>query len=329
MSFSDICIIGSSNIDFLIDSDNELKNDISVKGHIGVYPGGVARNIAVGLASFRQHLSLFTVLSKDILGNIIINSLDCDYINYDNSIVSKDSSFFCQISLKDCNIAVNDINNIDAIDEQYLKSHINVLEKSKLIVFDLNISIDSIEFLNLFSLNNGIKLFCDGTSSIKCNKISQFLKNIYMIKLNYCEAIELANCTLEKGVSEYLLIKKIQALGAQNICITLGKNGAILEYNNLIWKVSRNDFLNVSNAVGAGDFFYSALIYKFIVTNDWLESLVYANNISFYYLKFGRHYITSDIIMYAEKDDYSSVNIYKWETDKEQWSRISLKGIAQ
>lgn len=330
MAFYDICIIGSSNVDFLIDSDYEFKNDVSVKGQINVYPGGVARNIAVGLASFRQHLNLFTVLSKDIIGNIIINSLNCDYIDYKNSIISRNSSFFCQISLKDCNIAVNNINNIDEIDESYLKSHINVLGRSKLIIFDLNISVESISFLNLFSLKNGIKLFCDGTSAIKCNKIMQFLQNIYMIKLNYCEALELANCTLEQKISEYALIKKIQALGATNVCITLGKNGAILACNNLIWKVSRNDYLNTSNAVGAGDFFYSALIYRFIVTNNWLESLIYANNISFYYLKLGGHNITPNIIMCAENDDYSSVNIFRWEIDRAQWCRMSLKyGIMQ
>lgn len=325
MPYKSICVIGSSNVDLLINSNDELEFDISMKGHIKIYPGGVARNIAVGLASFYQKLTFLTVLSSDFLGEIIVSSLKREYINYEESIILDNSSFYCQVSSPNGNIAINDIGNIGAIDRNYLSNHLNLFDKSQLLIFDLNISIDCIGFLTSYCFPKGVKLFCDATSAIKCLKIRSFLQYIYMIKLNYCEATKLVGFTHTEKPSEYILIKKVQELGVRNVCITLGKNGAILACDNSIWKVSRNDFLNISDTVGAGDAFFAALIYKFITTNDWLKSLVFANNIGFYYLKRGEHNITQKVILCAEKDDSSSVSLYKWVINEQQWRVISLE----
>lgn len=328
MPYNGICVIGSSNVDLLINSDDELENDISMKGHIKVFPGGVARNIAAGLASFQQTLTFLTVLSSDVFGEIIVNSLNRAFINYDRSIILDNSSFFCQVSSPNGNIAINDINNIDVIDKNYLSNHLNEIDKSQLLIFDLNIGVESIDFLTSYCSSKGIKLFCDATSAVKCLKIRSYLQNVYMIKLNYCEATKLAGFIHNENISEFLVIKSVQELGAKNVCITLGKGGAILACNNSIWKVNRKDFLSVSNAVGVGDAFFAALIYKFVKTNNWAKSLIYANNIGFYYLKLGEHKITENVILCADEDDGSSVSLCQWIFDEQQWRAISLENLA-
>lgn len=104
---------------------------------------------------------------------------------------------------------------------------------------------------SIFEIENKFKcpIFLDS----KKRALSKFKKCI--IKINESEFI---SSDLDKG--------------NKNLIVTLGKKGA--RYNN---KIYPTDDIKVHDVCGAGDTFLSALVYKYITTEDMEESIRFAN----------------------------------------------------
>ena len=106
--------------------------------------------------------------------------------------------------------------------------------------------------------------------------IHELMKKADFIKLNdeeldeICESLNIG----AKSVQEQILELSKHA-GCSNICITLGKNGAILFTNE---KMYRNPGYKVvvKDTVGAGDSFLASLIHQFLLGKNPQEALDYS-----------------------------------------------------
>uniref|UniRef100_A0A2M4CRL9 Putative carbohydrate kinase n=1 Tax=Anopheles darlingi TaxID=43151 RepID=A0A2M4CRL9_ANODA len=104
--------------------------------------GGVARNIAEAIYKMYGNVHLITAVGNDRNGEYIRQLLpkQCD-----SSIIKTNDYATCNFSLLhdrqgDCRIIVGDMNAIQAIDPEWIKKNVHLLQQSPLTIIDANIS---------------------------------------------------------------------------------------------------------------------------------------------------------------------------------------------
>ena len=301
-----ICVVGASNIDIKIKTDNLVAN-IPLKGDIEISPGGVGYNISLGLSSFKMHNYLFTSFSNDILGEYLLHNLEPNFVDSTYSSKTKSSLFYCKISDSKHNYEINggDISTIDMLSNDF------VLSKFNTIIFDLNISEKDLESIINLKNQANIKMICDATSAVKCCKILKFISKLSLLKVNYDEALKLTKS--EKVISIQDLIIKLNQLSKGKILLTLGHYGLIFINNKLVTHVYRTDASETPNTIGAGDAVLASYIYCEHQKMSLEETLIFSNNIGFYYVKENSHLITENIIHRTMNDNLENVRIKRWD----------------
>lgn len=98
----------------------------------------------------------------------------------------------------------------------------------------------------------------------------------FLIKPNLDELCELFNADIKTPDEIVYYTKKLQQMGAQNVLISLGKDGALLlDKNGDIHRQTAPKGKTV-NTVAAGDSMIAGFIHKYIETKDYAVSLKFA-----------------------------------------------------
>lgn len=82
----------------------------------------------------------------------------------------------------------------------------------------------------------------------------------FLIKPNDTEASSLSGLPIEKPEDAVAAVRQIQALGPQNVVISLGKAGAIFSDGQLAW-LAESPLIEERNPIGAGDSMVGGLVY--------------------------------------------------------------------
>jgi len=86
------------------------------------------------------------------------------------------------------------------------------------------------------------------------------------------------NCIIKINEKEYLEIEKDTDKSIKNLIITLGCNGAkLIEYGKTKFELSVDNKIKNPDPIGAGDTFLSGFVSYFLKTNDFMESIRFAN----------------------------------------------------
>lgn len=175
------------------------------------------------------------------------------------------------------------------------------------IIFDLNISSESISYL----LNNiETKWICDATSVLKCDKLKKHLAKLYILKANYAEAIQIAG--LESACQIETLIDKLLFQGIKELYITLGNEGAIFANNNKKIYMKHRLPIYQCSPVGAGDVFLAAIIYGNLLKYNIYETLSYAIRLSYSFIKESIHQLNSNAIQNADQIPPEDIITFVW-----------------
>ena len=195
---------------------------------------------------------------------------------------------------------INDFVHIDGI------TRINVKVSSEIetaingigpIINDRNIK----ELINKISnIKNGDYLVLSGAipKSISCNIYLNIIKSIqnknvnvivdttnkalvntlvyhpFLVKPNLLELEEIFNVKIENYNELIFYAKKLNSMGAQNVIVSMDKGALILgDTINPTFIKSIQD--NVINTVGAGDSLIAGFLYKYLNSNDLIDSVKY------------------------------------------------------
>lgn len=103
-------------------------------------------------------------------------------------------------------------------------------------------------------------------------KLRQTFKGPIFIDTKKPDLIRFRGCFVKINESEYNQRKTIN----DTLIVTLGNKGAILK-QNLTEKNFPSSKVEVTDVCGAGDTFLAALVYKFLLTNNIDQSIIFAN----------------------------------------------------
>lgn len=98
----------------------------------------------------------------------------------------------------------------------------------------------------------------------------------FLIKPNIDELCDIFECEIKTQEEIIFYAKKLKDMGAKNVLISLGKDGALLLDSENKIHIKKPPKGNAVNTVAAGDSMIAGFIHKFIKTKNYKESLKFA-----------------------------------------------------
>ena len=262
------------SIDYVIKVDKLTTGNINRVNEEHVYPGGKGINVTRILKSLdNENIALGFV--SGFTGDYIINSLQ--ELNLKSDFI-KVKEGFTRINVKVKSEEETEINGQGPkISEEELNQFYKVIDK--LVDGDILILSGSIpsclderlyESIMKKVEDRDIKVIVDATKNLLLNVLKY---KPFLIKPNNHELAEMFNVELNSTEDVVFYARKLKEMGAQNVLISMGKDGALLVTENDEVFASSVAKGEVINSVGAGDSMVAGFIAGYLKSNSYEEAL--------------------------------------------------------
>lgn len=262
------------SIDYVIKVDKLTTGNINRVNEEHVYPGGKGINVTRILKSLdNDNIALGFV--SGFTGDYIINSLQ--ELNLKSDFI-KVKEGFTRINVKVKSEEETEINGQGPkISKEELNQFYKVIDK--LVDGDILILSGSIpsclderlyESIMKKVEDRDIKVIVDATKNLLLNVLKY---KPFLIKPNNHELAEMFNVELNSTEDVVFYARKLKEMGAQNVLISMGKDGALLVTENDEVFASNVAKGEVVNSVGAGDSMVAGFIAGYLKSNSYEEAL--------------------------------------------------------
>lgn len=262
------------SIDYVIRLDEFKIGEINRTSEEYLYPGGKGINVSLILNELGHNTKALGFISgftgAYIRDSLKSKGLDEDFINLDSG--------FTRINVKLKSSNETEINGqgpiISDADLDKLFQKLDSLTESDVLVLAGSIpnTLDSSLYQKIMKRldDKNIKIIVDATKDllIKVLKYKPFL-----IKPNNHELEELFDVKLETTDDIITYALKLQKMGAKNVLVSLGKDGALLITEDADIFKSNVAIGEVKNSVGAGDSMVAGFIAGYLTTNSYEKAL--------------------------------------------------------
>lgn len=244
--------------------------------------GGAPLNVACRLNSYGSEVHMISRVGKDFNGEQILKFLQDQGLNLDTiQIDEKNPTGIVTVHLNDANTASYTIEKPAAWD--YISLDDTILEKVKssdAIIYGSLACRNQVSKNTLFSiLDESIFKVFDANlrpPNYALELIVELMKKSDFIKLNDEELLEICDhLNIKSPELEQQILQLAEFTGCRHICVTLGKDGAILLSGKRIYK-NAGYIVKVKDTVGAGDSFLATLIHNFLLKKDPQDALDYS-----------------------------------------------------
>lgn len=262
------------SIDYVIKLDELNVGKINRVKEEHVYPGGKGVNVSRILKNLdNDNIALGFV--SGFTGDCIVNSLQA--LNLKTNFI-KVKEGFTRINVKIKSNQETEINGQGPkISDENLKQFYEIIDKlSDEDILILSGSIPSCLDEKLYEnimqrlQNKNIKVIVDATKNLLLNVLKY---KPFLIKPNNHELAEMFNVELKTTQDVVFYAKKLKEMGAQNVLISMGKDGALLVANNNEVFTSSVAKGEVVNSVGAGDSMVAGFVSGYLKSNSYEEAL--------------------------------------------------------
>lgn len=261
---SKIVIVGSINADLVFVTDKRPESGSTVMGKkFSTIPGGKGANQAVAASRLGGHVSMIGLVGKDIFGDKMIDNLrnnDVSTIAVEQ-IDSDTGTAGIIVDSKDNSIVVIPGANSE-LDINYIKKHEAILKEAEIVVIQLEIPMNTVEYVVDFCRKFGIKTILNPAPSQTLSKT--LIDNVTYITPNEHEAKEmLGHMHLEDMLKSY----------PNKLIVTLGDKGVIFFDGKTVHTIPVEK-VDALDTTGAGDTFNGALAYALTKENTLLIDAV-------------------------------------------------------
>ena len=273
-----ILVIGSLNMDFVIEVDKMPVNKETVHGNtFTLVPGGKGANEAYALGKMGANVTMLGAVGKDEYGKTLIENLKS--VNVDTSKIKKvaDVNTGCAFISVDKN-GDNSITVVaganKSLTTDIIDKNIKLIEDSDIIIMQLEIPIDVVTYAAKIAKEKGKLVILDPAPAVN-NIPKELLKNIDIIKPNEIEIQVLTKVKVRKPKdllkASYKLIEK----GVSKVITTLGSQGAYLVTKDK-YEYFKPIKVKAVDTTAAGDTFVAALVKSLMEEKTIEESIFYA-----------------------------------------------------
>lgn len=286
--FGGVVVIGGANIDLRGRPIGEvLERHTSNPGKINVGSGGVGRNIAHNLALLNVPVTLLSAVGDDGEGIRILEETGKAGVRTEQMIISGEHPTGIYLAILDekgeMEVAVSDMQILEEISLEYLRSKAYLIKGSKIVVMDTNIPEQSIEYVVDLCNKVNVPLLIEPVSVEKARKLRSVLDRsgkgrgsgkwvIDYITPSEDELDSILGAGTKRDDDENIGVvktaEKLKCRGVKNVIVTLGKRGIYVSCGragegrkedwNKFMAPYRGDVVDVT---GAGDALVAGLVY--------------------------------------------------------------------
>jgi len=280
--FGGVVVIGGANIDLRGRPAGEvLERHTSNPGKINVGSGGVGRNIAHNLALLNVPVTLLSAVGDDGEGIRILEETGKAGVKMEQMIISGEHPTGIYLAILDSGgemeVAVSDMQILEEITVEYLRSKAYLIKESKIVVVDTNIPEESIGYVVELCNKVKVPVLIEPVSVEKARKLRKVLDGSGRWIIDYItpNKDELASISgAEIGDDQDLdLVKAAEELrrkGAKNVIVTLRERGIYVSCGGGVGEGKKEDCWSkfmapyrgeVVDVTGAGDALVAGLVY--------------------------------------------------------------------
>ena len=264
----------SPSIDYVVKLNHLNTGNVNRVSSENIYPGGKGINVSRVLKTL-GHDSIATGFISGFTGDFIENSLKQLDVKSD---FIKLNEGFTRINVKIKSDEETEINgqgpHISEEELNELFSKLSKLNEDDILVLAGSIPStlkeDLYERIMEKLKGSNVKVVVDATKNLLLNVLKY---NPFLIKPNNHELEDMFNVKLQSIDDIVIYARKLKDMGARNVLVSMGKDGALLLTENNEVYVSNTPKGTVINSVGAGDSMVAGFICGYTIYNSYEEAL--------------------------------------------------------
>ena len=262
------------SIDYIIETDKFKIGEVNRANKEELYPGGKGINVSLMLNELQVENTALGFLGG-FIGEYIENTLASNGVNTEFIKLEKG---FSRINLKIKNEVETEINgkgpHISEDNLQLLYKKIEKLKDEDILVLCGSIpkSLSNTLYQDIISMvaKKNVKVIVDATSNLLLNTLKY---NPFLIKPNIHELEEIFDTKIDCIDNTIFYATKLKDMGAENVLISMGKDGALLIDSKGKIYLSNAPYGDVVNTVGSGDSMVAGFISGYLKTKEYKEAL--------------------------------------------------------
>lgn len=263
----------SPAIDYVMDLDQFNIGDINRSISESFLPGGKGINVSIVLSNLGAK-TVATGFLGGFVGEYIKSELN--KLNITSDFIDVDGITRINVKIRSNEeTAINGqgphISDEDV--EKLINKLQNIKENDFLVIsgaIPKTLPSDTYEKILSRLKNKNIKIVVDCTKDTLLKTLSY---NPFMIKPNKEELEEVLNCKINDDIELEIQVTKLIELGAENVIVSLGKDGAFIKGKNIQAQKIKAPKGKVVNTVGAGDSLVAGFLYEYDRTGNLIDAL--------------------------------------------------------
>lgn len=265
-----VAVIGGANMDIHGAPARPLQLRDSNPGSVRSSPGGVARNVAENLARLGVDTRLVAPLGNDHHGDLLERQGRAAGIDMRHTyrVDGAQTSTYVAIldDAGDMLAAISDMDILDTLDAERLRTLEPMLRQASAIVLDTNLRDDALAWLT--STFPDKPLFVDTVSVAKANRIRPYLGSVHTLKPSRAEAEAIAGISAATPARLPALAAWFHNRGVERLFVSLGDGGVFHSTPHGCGLEPPSPVEGpVRNASGAGDALLAGLVYGWV--REW------------------------------------------------------------
>lgn len=261
----DIICIGGMNVDrkYVIQGDMIPQTSNPVNSTLSI--GGVGRNIAENLGRLGEEVTFLSVAGYDHDYEWIKEQTE-SFVNMDNITQLKGVSTGAYSAILDhegeMQLALADMSINDQMDIAWIKQHETLLSAAKMIIIDLNLPKETVNYIIQLSKTKEIPLIVVPVSSPKMNRLPRDLKGVDTIIVNLDESKTFFDIPVDEDYEPDELINLWLSTGIKQVILTSGSEETLYGHHEGIRaSFQPPQVQQVIDVTGAGDSFVGGFVF--------------------------------------------------------------------
>ncbi|MDN6161696.1 MAG: winged helix-turn-helix transcriptional regulator [Atopostipes sp.] len=272
-----IYCIGAMNVDRKFNLTEQMFLQTSNPAVSSVSVGGVVRNIAENLGRLSYDVSLFSLGGLDEDFNIIKTSTepytDMQHVSQIPSFATGMYNAIIDVD-GEMQLAIADMEINEEMTRAWIKQYESILLHAELIVLDLNLPFETVEYLINLARTQKVDLFVIPVSGPKMKRLPKDLTGVTWLIVNEDESESYFDVKVENEKDFCELVDSWLSTGLENVVITRGIKASAYGNNKgerLIMQPPKVD--KVVDVTGAGDGYSAGVIMGYLEGLSSKESI--------------------------------------------------------
>lgn len=250
-----ITVVGSMNMDLVVKTDEIPKIGETLLGNeLLQIPGGKGANQGVAIAKLNNHVNFLGMVGKDGFGEELLRSMESSGVNIKHIEKVDDDTGIAVINVdKKGNNNIIVIPGANArVDKEYLNRHYKAFEEAEIVVFQLEIPIETVKEGLRISKRLGKVTILNPAPAHELD--DEIISNIDILIPNEHELERMSKVKVNDDASILEAAKVLLKKGIKQIIVTLGSKG-VLYVDKESHKVFEAYKVKVVDTTAAGDSF--------------------------------------------------------------------------